>query len=75
MVIVVVNILLIKDNKIKITEHIYTWMIPDDTLLTVAREAETHRAGKRKDKNNIFCVMWVVINCAIMSTDESLHAQ
>ena len=36
-----------KNTKYKLHIHMYTWMIPDDTLLMVARETEAHSAGNR----------------------------
>ena len=37
-----------KITKFKFHNHMYTWIIPDVTLLAVAREAEARRAGNHK---------------------------
>ena len=34
-----------QNTKQKFHHHIYTWAMPDDTLLSVDSEAEAHRAG------------------------------
>ena len=34
-----------KSQNINLHNHMYAWMIPDDTLLVVARETEAHLAG------------------------------